>query len=142
MNVQIYFTHNIIPWVSRPASFVYQLKWFLFAVIHVTPHPPIKVFTVNFLWRKSKKRSKIILQHWKLDVTAFALSCHQIELPESQWLTIWGAPITLEGEAAAMAGSVTASNSSSKTPNAAYDSSLLVLTLIFVCHSLKNHTMK
>ena len=35
-------------------------------------------------------------------------------------------------ETAAIVGSVTASNSSSMTPNAAYDGSLLVLTLVFV----------
>ena len=55
---------------------------------------------------------------------------------------ICAGPVTLTGGASAVAGSVVAFNSSSMIPNATFGGSLLVLTLVSVCHSLKNHTTK
>lgn len=96
-----------------------------------SPSTPVKVFTTHYLYKKAEERSYCSTG---IDVTAFALSCHLIAPPRVQWLTTWGAPITLEGEAAAMAGSGEAFYSiPPRTPNAAYDIFAGVDTWV-VCH--------
>lgn len=53
-----------------------------------------------------------------------------------------GAPVIPIGDRSAVAVAVVACNPSSTIPNATLGNSLLVLTLVFVCHCSKDHTMK
>ena len=96
------------------------------------PTPQKKVLTVDLLWRKSKKRRNITLQHWKARCHGFCSHLSSDRAPRVMVTDYMRGSYNPRREAAAIVGSVTASNSSSMTPNAAYDGSLLVLTLVFI----------
>lgn len=110
--------------------------------------PSIKVFIVNFCGKKAKTReersqcSTGSQMSWPLltALTRPSFQNHNGSLSEMRH-ELSGAPITLTEEVSAVAGSLVAFNSSSMIPNATLGGSQLVLTLVFVCHCLKNHTM-